>query len=306
MRRRNRKSRPDTLIPRFGGKKNLIKPISREIFNCRRQNYIDTYAEIFGGGARVLLNIANPTTTIFNEYNPNICALFKVVRQGGETLDRLVTVLQELEYCKENYIVARKLAQSEDADEFDRAMAAYILAKWSIVNAWGSFKHYTENTPETWIKCHRINLAVKRGYYSNIHHLYWFHHRLQGVDIVCGDYKNILLKYQNCETALIYADPPYYDRDDYDSGWNAADQEEMISIFLECTCKVILSGYDTSLYNERLADSEAINSNGWKRKDLGEFAVRSARSGMKKHEYLWVNYQDRAATSVHKLSTDKS
>jgi DNA adenine methylase len=289
--------RPTTLIPTFGGKNALIEPISREIFNFRKNHRMDmdTYAEIFGGGARTMMSLSLSTilNIVYNEYDKNICSLFNIVKRGGETMYTLMRELRELKYCKENFDMAKEKAEQPDTSEYERAICAMILCRWSVVAARGNFKRYSEKTAEKWLKNHVSNLSLEWSWEKSINHLPYFHERLKNVEIICGDFRDVLLKYQNCETALIYADPPYFDRDDYSSNWANSDREEMVDIFLNCKCKIILSGYDTPLYNERLADIDKINSNGWRRKDLGEFTVASAK-GKRRHEYLWVNYEDRS------------
>jgi DNA adenine methylase len=297
---------PKSIIPRFGGKFALINPISLEVQRCQldNDNPCDTYIEPFMGGARIFLNSPMPPKVVLNEINQNICSLFRIIQRGGNDLDQLVNELQSIKYCKENFNEAKIITTQNDSNEMEQAISAYILAKQSVLNAWNNFSWCNENDPDFMVgyENKKKNIIKVQNYYKGIGNLYNFVHRLQYVKITCGDFRDILIKYQKCKSALVYCDPPYTSKDDYSSGWTHRDREDLVNILLKCECRVILSGYNTPLYNEKLANGEAMHPSGWRKMDLGNFHVASSK-GKFKHEYIWLNYTLKNEASVHNLCT---
>ena len=145
---------PKSIIPRLGGKHALIEPLSQEVRLCLLDsiNPCDTYIEPFMGGARIFLNCPMPQNVVLNEYDKNITSLFRVIQRGGSDLDQLIHELQSAAYCQENFEEAKVLAAGSNSSEVERAMAAYILAKQSILNCGEGFKWYSENDSEKGIK----------------------------------------------------------------------------------------------------------------------------------------------------------
>ena len=87
----------------------------------------------------------------------------------------------------------------------------------------------------------------------------------------------------NSPKVLVYVDPPYVlgtrHGKQYRYEMEDAGHEELLDVLLEHTGPVLLSGYDNSLYNNRLQ--------GWHREE----AVSYSQTASRKTEVLWMNFE---------------
>ncbi|HBQ0287906.1 TPA: DNA adenine methylase [Klebsiella pneumoniae] len=97
--------------------------------------------------------------------------------------------------------------------------------------------------------------------------------------------------FSNAGRVLIYADPPYLPETRtgnarYRYEYSVADHERLLSclISLPDNVSIILSGYPSQLYDERLA--------GWRSKEFQAMTRGGVRT-----EKIWMNYQEGAAYS---------
>lgn len=108
--------------------------------------------------------------------------------------------------------------------------------------------------------------------------------RLRGVQIENRPAVQLIREF-NFENVLIYADPPYVitsrscKRDQYKHEMSDEDHEELLDVLMEHKGKVILSGYQSPLYNDRLKD--------WYRETI---EARAMTAG-KRQEVIWMNYE---------------
>ena len=122
-----------------------------------------------------------------------------------------------------------------------------------------------------------------------------------GVDILLGDALEILPGLNISPDDLIYCDPPYhpetrrmkrYYRHDY----TERDHVALLELLLVMPCKIVLSGYRSRLYDERLSgwtrtDYEALTHNGI----VVESAWTNFVPGPALHDYRYVgnNFRER-------------
>ena len=102
----------------------------------------------------------------------------------------------------------------------------------------------------------------------------------------CGDAVDYLSRYpiQGCE--LVYLDPPYLmetrrsQRPLYQYEYTDADHERLLDCILDLDCYVMISGYWSEMYADRLS--------GWR---TITFASQT-RGGTTATEWLWLNYPE--------------
>ena len=113
--------------------------------------------------------------------------------------------------------------------------------------------------------------------------------RLRSVQILSRDASEVIQKWDSPET-LIYCDPPYVhetrsptSRDLYGVELSAAAHRQLASVLHACKSKVVLSGYDSPLYNELYGT--------WRtqRIEISNHAASGA-SKARMHEVLWMNW----------------
>ncbi|MCH5186814.1 MAG: DNA adenine methylase [Oscillospiraceae bacterium] len=106
--------------------------------------------------------------------------------------------------------------------------------------------------------------------------------RLRGVQIENRPAVEVISRF-NYANVLIYADPPYLlstrHGKQYKCEMTDADHEELLEALKVHRGPVLLSGYDSDLYNTTLR--------GWYRKEISTMAQTAA----KRREVLWMNYE---------------
>lgn len=105
--------------------------------------------------------------------------------------------------------------------------------------------------------------------------------RLRGVQIENKPALELINRF-NYKNVLIYCDPPYMLRTrhgkQYRCEMDDANHEQLLDMLLKHKGYVVISGYDTDVYNSMLA--------GWNR--FEKISYSQVRS--KKMEVLWMNY----------------
>jgi DNA adenine methylase len=98
-----------------------------------------------------------------------------------------------------------------------------------------------------------------------------------------------LIEREDTPNTLFYIDPPYVPEtraspDAYDHEMTVDDHRRLLAVLRECKGKVILSGYPSELYDDRLA--------GWDRREVS--LPNNAAGGVEKRrmiEVLWANFK---------------
>ncbi len=107
--------------------------------------------------------------------------------------------------------------------------------------------------------------------------------RLRGVQIEHRPAVEVIRRF-NSRNTLVYCDPPYMlgtrsGGEQYRHETRDQDHEELLDVLLAHKGKVLLSGYDSALYNDRLR--------GWHREET----VYRSQAGSLKREVLWMNFE---------------
>jgi len=101
-----------------------------------------------------------------------------------------------------------------------------------------------------------------------------------------------VIKSQDGPKTLFYLDPPYVPETRaapkiYEFEMSVAQHEELLDTLLQCKGKVLLSGYPSALYDERLAD--------WAKVDFEiDNKASAAKTKRKMIERVWMNYTPEA------------
>lgn len=110
--------------------------------------------------------------------------------------------------------------------------------------------------------------------------------RLRGVQIECRPAVDVIQRF-NFPNVLIYADPPYVlstrHGKQYQCEMDDRAQNDLLDVLLAHKGHVLLSGYDSELYNDRLA--------GWHREET----ICYSQVCSKKREVLWMNFEPEGA-----------
>jgi DNA adenine methylase len=213
---------------------------------------------------------------VYNDLDGEIVNLFRVVRDHGEELSRQVFLTP---YSRDEFVKSFEL--SEDPIE---------QARRTIIRSFQGFgSGYATATKGS--KCARPEYGFRIGWrcWGNNPHTNWCHvsdtvmeviERLRGVVIENTTYQTIIKK-NNTEDTLIYADPPYLstERDrgkDYRHEFNIDDHVELAEVLNNAAGPVIVSGYHSELYDDLY--------HGW---NVSECNARTA-GNTKRTEVIWM------------------
>ena len=106
--------------------------------------------------------------------------------------------------------------------------------------------------------------------------------RLRGVQIECMPAVALIRRF-NHKNVLIYADPPYVletrHGKQYRCEMSDQDHGELLDVLLDHKGPVLISGYDNSLYQDRLRH--------WHREEAVSYSQTAAR----RTEVIWMNFE---------------
>jgi site-specific DNA-adenine methylase len=281
------KQKLNRIISRVGAKGEVAEIMVAILQMCQVDYGLSRYIEATGGSGVILLNIPQGCfdEMIFNEINPCICALFKVLKDFWLT-NALIENIEELGYSEETFEEAVETYQKyrEKKEDFlsdenslvEAATAAYIV-----------FKQSKRADTKTFDETKQFSSA----YYNKLFDLPNFNYILEDVTVMNRDCNDVIDEYCDSEETVILIDPPYvpdamsnakhYEREEY---WSNEDHIKFVKKLLAADCKIILHGYPNEIY-------EKLEDNGWNRYFLKRQRVKIARKGgVFREEFIWCNF----------------
>ncbi|HDY8638730.1 TPA: DNA adenine methylase [Klebsiella pneumoniae] len=244
------------------------------------------YVEPFGGAAGVLLQKARSYSEVYNDLDGEVVNLFRVLRDP-ELNQRLQDACCLTPYSRDEFCHAQQPA----TDPIERARRMVVRACMGFGSAAGvggqsgfrsDSKRKYATAAHLWER-YPANLAVVCQ-------------RLQGVIIENKDALAVM-RVHDAETTLHYIDPPYMPETRvqknryYNHEMTVEGHEQLLAVSRTMKGMVMISGYDTDVYNDMLS--------GWAKTEKASRI--SARRGTKvRTECLWLNpaaqqKQERAA-----------
>lgn len=227
-----------------------------------------SYLEPFCGGASIFFAKSPCELEILNDINGDICNFFRVLRDQGEELAKKIFLTP---YSREEYENAY-IPSSEDT-ELERARKFCIKCNLSFAGGNRYKTGFRIGRADNWNQLPETIIEAAK--------------RIKQAQIESMPAIELIKKYQNSET-FIYLDPPYYFQNSTDKYQylykhilKPEEHEEMLKILVESPAKILLSGYENSLYEKYL------EKNGWKKKKK----IAVANKGGYREETLWMNYE---------------
>ena len=236
-------------------------------FMPQHESYLEPY---FGSGG-VLFNKAPARIETINDLDGEVVNFFRVCR---ERPDELADALRLTPWARDE----RDAAYTPAGDDLERArrFAVQCCQTFGAVrrksNGW---RHTTGKTPDggsdnpkLWA---RLPQCVREA-----------SERLLEVQIENRPALEVIRRF-NGPSVLIYADPPYIrdtrtsHGDAYNHEMSDADHEGLLRALMEHSGPVLLSGYDSELYNDNLR--------GWRKETFNTVAER----GERRTECLWIS-----------------
>ncbi len=209
----------------------------------------ETYVDLFGGGASVLLRKPPSRAEVFNDIDSEVVNFFKVLRDRPEELARAVVLTP---WSRAEYYAAYE----HSGDDLERARR-FLVRSWmgigSPVSRWRSgFRVRRDPGSMTqllgqWNKTPAVIQAAAQ--------------RFKEVIIECDDFRDIIERYDTPDT-LFYCDPPYlmsvrirkWAGEAYRHEMSENDHRKLAEMLNNIRGTAIVSGYPSRLYDELFGD----------------------------------------------------
>lgn len=228
----------------------------------------EVYLEPFFGSGAIFFNKEPAKIETINDIDHDIVNYFEVLRDNPE---ELISKLELTPYGREEY----EKAYIEATNKIERArrFAVKCYMGFGCSNRYknGFRSSQQSNSPHTTKAWRLLPETLKEAT-----------KRLQNAQIESLDALELIRRY-NTSDVFIYLDPPYLHstRKNYLYKHEMTDAQhiELLRSINSHPGKVLISGYDSELYNAMLT--------GWNKvsKDT------QAENGLKRTEVLWMNYQ---------------
>lgn len=255
-------------VLRYAGAKWTIAP-----WIIQQMPHHQAYVEPFCGSCAVLLAKAPVAHELVCDRADEIVTLFRVIREQPEELAMALamTPYSRAEH-EASYVVA------DDMDDVERARR-FLVRVWMShggklgrVAGWRLWRD-----PGT-----RLSNSMPKLWRALPDRIWSIVDRLRDVHIECRDYREVIPLYSGQAEALIYCDPPYVQSTLgtdklYLHDMTDEDHLELLDLLDRHAGPVLLSGYPSALYDERLVD--------WRRLET----TANASGGAERTECLWLN-----------------
>jgi DNA adenine methylase len=250
----------------------------------------DKYVEPFGGGASILIAKKPVSVEVYNDLNSGLVNFFRTVADEN-LFEKFYKRVNNLPFSRELYNEFRYNWHLE-TNPLEQAIKWFFIAKQSFGGKFGHSWGFTVNTSTN-------NMAkCVSAWLSSIENLPEIHERMKTVLIENNDWKKTLTTYSG-KGWFAYCDPPYVSEmrgnSKYKHELTNEDHQELVEALLNYDGAVLLSGYDSPIY-------EPLINAGWDRKELNvvcTMAGRTKSSGLqgvgkvseqqKRVEILWRN-----------------
>ncbi|BBO34440.1 DNA adenine methylase [Lacipirellula parvula] len=235
------------------------------------------YLEPFGGAASVLLNKKPVDVEAYNDLDPRINRLFRVLRDEG---DRFAAKLAFTPYSEAEFEACQEYSAS--ASDLDMAVCDFVRWRQSFG---GQGKTWSCTTTRA-----RGGIAGDvNAWWSAIEMLPEIIARLQCIQILHRPAIEAINKFDYPE-GLIYCDPPYVhatrakgSRAIYEFEMTDQDHRDLAAVLMRCRSKVVLSGYPSELYEELYGDWRSVDF------DIANHAA-GGNSKRRMFERVWMNF----------------
>lgn len=182
-------------------------------------------------------------------------------------------------------IIATPYSRKEYDDTYDVSdnIDTYDKARKFLIRCWQGYGYRTNGSKVGWkndVQGRERAYSLKR-WYCLPEQIYEAAERLRMVQIECRPAIELIERF-DFENVFMYLDPPYLletrSQKQYKHEMTNLDHEEMLKILLQSKAKIMISGYESDMYNEYLS--------GWKKRTYAS----CAEGGLSRKEVIWMNY----------------
>jgi len=256
---------PRPPMPYAGGKQNLAQRIASLMppHHC--------YVEPYAGGLSVLLAKPVSRIEVANDLDEELVTFWRVLRDQPAELERMCALTP---HSRALYTDCRHpFKGTSDLETAWRIWVRLTQGRGARTDTSTGWKFVAGGTTRGCVASYLDGFLARIGPAAA---------RLRQVSLECQPALDIIHAYDRDGT-LFYIDPPYMAATRYGAQYRCEmgaedDHAALLDTLTACTGKVMLSGYRTPLYDQRL--------NGWHRIDMDATCM----TGGRRVESLWCNY----------------
>jgi DNA adenine methylase len=250
----------------------------------RHQQYVEPF---FGGGSVLLAKDPANVGEIANDLNGHLTNFWKVL-QDEQLFTRFYRIMQAVPFSENEWRQAHAALDNLE-DPVQRAAAFYIECRQSHSGRRAGFAAMTKS---------RLRQGMNEqaaAWMTVVDGLPAVHARLRRVAILNRDALKVIEQFDTPNT-LFYLDPPYVHAtrqttEEYgDQEMHDQKHTELLDLLLTLKGKVMLSGYPSSLYDDKLAAWHKVDFDLPNNSAAGEWKQRMT-------ERIWCNF----APETHKV-----
>lgn len=231
-----------------------------------------SYLEPFFGSGAVLFTKPRSAIETVNDLDGDVVNLFEWIRRDPE---RLADAIYWTPYARQVYDQEIEAYKTE-TDSFRRA----VIFCTKLMMGHGSRTNEIKVGWKNDVQGREAAYAAK-GWCDTPERIKQAAERLRGVQIEHRPAAEVIARF-NHPNVLIYADPPYLlstrHGKQYRCEMSEADHGELLDLLRAHKGPVLLSGYDSPLYNAAL--------DGWHREEIDT----RAQTACKRREVIWMNF----------------
>ncbi|UVE51442.1 DNA adenine methylase [Haloferax larsenii] len=163
----------------------------------------NTYVEVFGGSAAVLVHKPESVNEIYNDVDDDLITFFEVLR---DRRDELLDWLRHTPYSRRLY---NEYADDYHSDNHPTDPVVRAGRYWYLVQAGFNGDLTKRNSFSTSTSARGYpSDSQGRNYHRSRERLEAFSRRFQAVTIECLDWREVIDRYDS-DTTVFYVDPPY-------------------------------------------------------------------------------------------------
>lgn len=252
-----------------GSKWNIARQIVS--FIPEHHSYVEPY---FGSGA-VLFNKPVSAIETINDLDSDVINLFRCIRKDSERLARLIMTTP---FSRQEY--------DSQFEESERALyiSDFERAAGFLIRCWQGHGYRTNGYKVGWKNDvqGREKMYALWNWYRLPEWIIDIAERMRKVQIENRPALEVIKRF-DCETVFMYIDPPYLlgtrTGKQYMHEMTDTDHEELLKEILQNRAKIMVSGYESDMYNDYLKEWNKVYFNS------------CAEQGRPRQEVVWINYE---------------
>lgn len=269
-----------TVLKYPGSKWNIAKQLVGMI--PAHHSYVEPY---FGSGA-VLFNKSASNIETVNDLDSNVTNLFRCIQQDPERLARMVMTTP----------FSREIYDSQFDGDITQTMylSNFQRAVYFLVCCWQGHGFRTNGYKVGWKNDvqGRESMYALWNWYRLPEWIIEIAERLRKVQIENRPALEVIERF-NYENVFMYIDPPYLlgtrNGKQYAHEMTNSDHEELLEILLQSNAKIMVSGYESEMYDDYLKDWSKVIFDS------------CAEHGKPRKEVVWMNYEYNTQLSLEDL-----